>query len=620
MPRVHKYEHKSIDMQKPPTGKAKVEKDPAVGKDGGSRTIKKISKEQAASMEMPTPKAVGLTRTRSSSFSDTLRHTSPSELPAGVDWLSTYDTQRERTIHADPSGQHMEEVYKHHHTEVAREVVDRSNVVDILKKGHEDRIAHLEQWIAALPDDADPHEMLRLAHQLQLTRANLDEVTECQEKGQTWSSSGSFRRLLELGKSTADQKYIPGCVNLRSHKVVENGEVTTAVNRSGAISDYRNGATNLKEMKELRDELALVNDMDFVTPQQWDVVHRGLHKFQVFDNIEDLKATLDKSITERQWVLENQALQDLTIHFSQKEASDGGLAAWARGQESISFSRVSMLDGVKPARQDGEFVLDEKNQMEDMTAIYNDVLDGKEIVFDGTGPFLDPTGKIHMPFNVQDETGVALTKPLDVTYFNISAQGNIKNEGPQKAINARAMDRLTAKVDSRCEALIEQSRLADAAALQRRLQTLKRYLDHGMRDGFDGAEEAAMLLIDTNCLLSANCFSGKDRTGELLALITFNQLKGAARRMGLQGEKKKAWLAKCGRKTMSKNGLACRIVADNTGHKALKLSVPRIKVLHSTRAVDYLKGVAQRLKLFIGAAATFVVPAGNMGDDQLWAA
>lgn len=608
---------------------AEVKKGPKEEKKTKSKRVTKDvkpsrAKDMAPKLQKEIIPKLGKMSKMESSFSDSVRHTNAAEMPGGSDWLNEYDNRASIQIHATQQGQKMQEVYTYHGEEVAREVADRTDVVSILKQSHMDRIAHLETRLQELKGTGNSEMIQTLSRQLELTRANLTEVDKAQENGQTWAASGSYRRLLENveTKEEAHEKYMPTCVNLRTQKVIEGILETSAINRSGAISDYRHGATNLKEMQELRETLDTMNSISDMTPAQQNLARVIVPGFSVDGTLDELIGALDQAITDRSWVLENQALQDLTAHFAgmQDRAGDivgRDLGLWVNDQDTVTLGRVSMLDGIKPPIDDGSFVLNEKNQMLDMEAIY-ETLQGKQLVFDGRGPFLDDEGKVHLPFKLKDANGDPVVKKLDVVYFNISAQGNIKNEGPQLAINARAMELLYDKVDKRCNELVAEGRLNDADALSGRMRTLEKYLAEGPEDGFDTAEEAAMLLVDCGSLLSINCFSGKDRTGLLAELITNNRLKSVARDLELKGNSRKALMARWGRQAMGREGLACRIVADNTGHKALKLSVPRVRLLVGGRVADYLMGIKTRIEMLGNATATFISKAGQTGEAQLW--
>ncbi|MDP1835180.1 MAG: hypothetical protein Q8K75_04540 [Chlamydiales bacterium] len=544
------------------------------------------------------------------SFRSAVRHTSPEQMPFEPDVLEKAEAETRTNLHSSTRGKILEATFNVESRAVAKEVVSRTDVLSTLQKGHAHRLKHLEKYIQSHPNDQAAKTVR------DLTVANLREVTTAIGGGATWAASGSYRRLLASSSSVeeAHQKYIPACVNLRTQTVIEDGITTSNINRSGAISDYRNGATNLGELKELQQFLRKCSRKFDLSEHQWNLL--GLEP-QKGRTLLELRGKIDSIVAERQWVLENQALQDLAAHLSSR--SDESLKHFLNSQGPINYSRVSMLDGIKPPVKDGDFVLNEANQMLDMKEIYA-VLDGKEIVFDGQGPFMDPEGKIHMPFKANDNRGKVISKTLNVIYFNISAQGNIANTGHQAAINVAALHKLRPLVESTAEALLVDGRPDDAEALLQRYGKLTATLRDGVSDGFDTAELAAMLAVDVGALLSINCFSGKDRTGLLAATITFNRLKTSLYAQGIRGSKAQSILSQWGRDLMSDTSCACLVVKDNTGYSALKISVFGTKLLFRGNAFDRMRGTSKRVMGLGKALSTFVTSPGESGDEQLWAA
>lgn len=541
---------------------------------------------------------VGHSKARESQLLGSLE--SPKSLPESgliedVFWLEEYETTAETNLHAPIQGEYMENAYRFKGQEIGKETVKRSNVIATLKKGYEDKIAYLKGQLESV--DRSPTQKEQISLQMINEMRNLEKVEKCDQKQETWAASSSYRRLLEHSETLdeAHENYIPACVNLRTQQVFVEGEIKSSFNRSGAVSDYRHGHTNLVEMGEAYSRLT---------------ADAGLASKDSLNASEPIRAELRKKIEERREVCVTQALQDLSDHFTQLAHGDFKALLQA---EAVVYGRVSMLDGLKPGRKDGDFVLNEKNQMLDMQVTY-EYLNGKTLVFDGTGPFVDLENNIHIPVVISNEDKIAVSKPLQTIYFNISTQGNIENEGPQQKINERALEQMRSAVQKACLALVKSGDHDKAQALESRLQSLSKALGEGgkVSNGFKSAEVASLILQEIGALLSINCFSGKDRTGLLAEMLALNYLKNELARLGVKEKSIKVTVAKWGRQTMAPDGLASKVVKDNTGFRTLKVTPAKLPVLKG------VLGTVSRVALLTSAVSTFVLKPGDTGGGQLW--
>ena len=524
--------------------------------------------------------------------------TSTARIREGLDELNEMDRP---TVGSPEKGREIGDTFTLDGRTIGTETATRSDTVSAAIKSLTDRKAHLEDRLRHNPDN------IRLQRQYQNTVNQLAQAREIQDSGGTWAGSSSYRqhitRFPTLQK--AWESYVPLVVNHRIQKVRNAlGQVVSSLNRSGAIHDYRHGHTNLQELRELK---GLFNQKALLSLQQMDTLNRmdpNIVNEYIQGNFAKASELLDGQIIDRQLILENQALQDLAAHFE-------GLSPEELQQlpPEVVFGRMSMLNGHnKPKKSEG-FELNEANQMRDMAAIYGDLQD-KKLVFDGKGPYLDQNGLIHMPFKAAGPGGEPLVRDFKPIFFNMSAQGNIKNEGPQQPINAEAYRSLSSRVLERCDQL---DRLGTpeakqkAAQMRQQLLYIGKELEKGVTDGFELAEQTTLLLQDLGAKISINCFSGKDRTGLLAALVTFKHLKdGLAGLNPAIGDRKTlSTLGKFGRQLMSVTGTAARVVEDNTKFTALKLSVFNIKLLNVGTRSQKLLGVAVRLNELYAAGATF---------------
>lgn len=535
--------------------------------------------------------------------------TTAAHLREGLDELNEMDRA---SVGSAEKGKEIGDTFTLDGRTIGTETATRTDTVSAAIKSLTDRKAHLEERLKDHPEDT------RLHRQYHNTVNQLAEAEDIQSRGGTWAGSSSYRthitRFSTLEK--AWERYVPLVVNHRVQKVRNaSGQVVSSLNRSGAIHDYRHGHTNLQELRMLKGILAR---KDILSPAQQETLNRldpNIVKTYFQGNQSEAWELLDAQIIDRQLILENQALQDLAAHFDgMSQAELENLPA------EVLFGRVSMLNAYNKPTKTEKFELNEANQMRDMAAIYGD-LQGKQLVFDGKGPYLDEQGMIHMPFKAGSE-GKPLVRDFKPIYFNISAQGNIRNEGPQQAINTAAYRSLHSHVLTRCNQLDlgTPEEKQKAAKMRERLQYIGKELEKGVTDGFELAEQTALLLQEMDAKLSINCFSGKDRTGLLAALVTFKHLKD-----GLEGlnppigdRKTLSTLGKFGRQLMSVSGTAARIVEDNTKFTALKLSVFNIKLLNIGTHSQKLLGVALRLNELYAAGATFFTTGkGEIGTGHV---
>jgi hypothetical protein len=326
---------------------------------------------------------------------------------------------------------------------------------------------------------------------------------------------------------------------------------------------------------------------------------------------------LDEHIVDRANVLENQALQDLSLHFQSMTAEEIN-----QTPPEVLFGRVSLLNGFNPAKQGKGWEINERNQMLDMAAIYND-LSGKTLVFDGKGPFVDDEGRVHLPQEALDAQGAPLTRTFKPLYFNISAQGDIRNEGPQKEINAKAFGELQKLVTERHLQLLDAGDTQGAQRLWDNLVFVKSQLDKKVTDGVELAEQVVLLLQEVNSKVSINCFSGKDRTGLLAAQITHVHLGRELRRRpsDLEPNRIRKILGRWGHQLMRTSGIACKVVEDNTKFRALKLTLDvSNKLLSIGTRMQRVIGTKKKVEQVYHAGLTFVLAEGpgTLGQGMIF--
>lgn len=144
---------------------------------------------------------------------------------------------------------------------IGTQEVRRVDTLPIAATRLADRIRSLQDTKKRALTEADQNSIQCELNSLQ---SQLDHVRTQGKRG--WNPSGAFRAAIkdywEADPKTepyerwasAAGKHIPAAVNLRTH-AVKVGEVTKEVVRYGAATDLRNGFTNLRELKEISNNL-----------------------------------------------------------------------------------------------------------------------------------------------------------------------------------------------------------------------------------------------------------------------------------------------------------------------------------------------------------------------------
>jgi hypothetical protein len=397
----------------------------------------------------------------------------------------------------------------------------------------------------------------------------------------TWVTANQLREDFSGYQNQSPEcHYIPAIVNSRIHRITtETDEL--AIHRSGAISYLLDGSTNLIDLKagameHWKEQFAADTFIEFhqkareYLNKRWD---RRL--YSVLNAIEKRKQALDDQMV--QYVA-----HQVEAHLG--EIADSSRSTVTRLTRTIQLTQISLLNPLKNSKERSGLQISERNQMLDMEAIFQD-FDGKQIQFsDVTAPFM--VGDIiHLPLSLlKDPLGKPLSNPditdpftLSCTFFNTSVQGLKVNEGEQKAINQKALKQLQKNLLS-IQTLLEKNPALgpqlniSLTSLQNRFEQLKERLEKG-ETGYALAKDLALLQHAMQGSIGFNCFSGKDRTGYLVALIVAHQLSiQIDQREDLSEMEKKALKRKLERDLMDLEiGLASKVVYQNTGHQALKI-------------------------------------------------
>lgn len=410
-----------------------------------------------------------------------------------------------KQISVPDNGKVIEYEWKFHEFK-AKETVIRASTFVFLKESAEKELAYLEKHSPSLPYRG----MTVEKRKQQLTK----RIFQCQNNFKTrdWATSNYFRDFLRgrsklqsnhpfevrLGtyKQIIEEEYLPASINMRSHFCHISGGDVNVVERIGVISDMSNGFTNLKELKEIKEELeknglskklaTLKNNIQKIATKE---KHKGNKHIEIatayaLDQVKNLTA-LEATIAARRIHLEDQFLQLVMQHVNSSNRLDQ--------LTDFSMIHVGLLCQDKEEIDNTGWNHNEANEMSDMAEIFNEFR-GKSIIFDGTGPFIDEKGNIHVPKQVKNKS---LT--LNPFFVNSSVQGHSKKSKNKTAIdiNLNSFKELKKLLSNHEEILTEMSLIFDK--------------------GNDTSYVTAINLIywarQADLMISTGCLSAKDRTG-----------------------------------------------------------------------------------------------------------
>jgi hypothetical protein len=545
-------------------------------------------------------------------------------------------------LQSKDKGKNIEVEFKDNNGNViAKECAERIDTVDIYKKELESKYNYLEkkakelkQRKKSLPKDS---EEVKSAEQ-DLIRVNnlLIKTKELKEKHSSQKRKWASNNIPMLfnqssSKTEAREKYVPVLGNLRMQTVVDQkNHVVSSITRSAAVTDLSRGSVSLQELKDYSDlrecvygtktaEQALINRYGkesqlkevFAKLNENLAECYGKHifsKFGINGVISD--ENINQIIQERREILQSQVLQDLYVHF-QSNCPQG---------THVFHSRISLLNTCKkPTEQKNGFVLNEKVEALDMKAIY-DEFDGKTIIFDRdcTGPFIDEKEFIHMPAHVAgDVAGDEARKTLHTTFMNVSVQRNMENAGIQKLINDSAVEKIEKWADT-----IREQNGDNSTEIAECLANLKNNLLHlthkDSATAFATVDKFIELMSLMKSHVSVNCYGGKDRTGYVLASVTFRKLEQMVNGIAHS----ETCLSRWGRELLSDTSIAIRVIKDNVGRTVFKLGSFHLHLLStkSGHLLDRLRGVAMRISHYAKLIQVILPPFHKPGSDRLYTA
>lgn len=475
------------------------------------------------------------------------------------------------------------------------EKVERINTLEVAKKIVEAEKKHL----LTLPEK----------NAEKLSRCD-NMLTACRKHPKTWIDSNYFRDHLKAAKSMnsknkeealtaykeAVASYISAPVNYRLHNMTA-GQNSYSVLRTGVMTDLTNGYTDLQELEEiLQSESSKstgkqpknrnVMTLDEKKKELNKVIKNHKNKPRIIatatfalEQIADID-TLKKTIELRKEILQRQMLQ-LVLTNTERALKESGKIS----DGNLWIAHLALLNRKTDSIDETGWVHNEEHEIKDMAAIFKN-FDGKKIILDGEGPYIDIEGNVHLPILPDLERGDPAIIHLNTLFFNTTVQGHEKNDGIQKDINDEGMRKLKRYFKGQLPESYEKK-------IINRLNKESTYRL---------AEDMLYELMDTKIQCSVGCLSAKDRTGFVCARLAYRLAKkhfddtAKSAQKECHIAKKKQILDQFKLHPLSKSNPAAKVVYDNTGIHLLKvtpLQLPGLK--NSPARLKYYKKQAKEL-------------------------
>jgi len=443
----------------------------------------------------------------------------------------------------------------------AYDIVTRENCLDR-------DILYLEKTVDYLQVEAkkikDVDQQNQIQKEIEFYQTELGKSKTYRKNNKDWVDSNYFRDLISsCSKFTkAVKEYISVPVNMRYQELEVAGERSVGLYRVGVMSDMRNGWVSLKDLKEFDKlegkERAQAISKKIVEIEAYIYSHNLKAKKDnklesansaktELESIKTEPALLAGIIADRRRNLQKQMIQ-LVVGQVEKNPTmlTGG---------KFTMVHVSLLNQKKQVLDKTGWYHNEKAEIEDMQEIFEE-FKGKKLIFDGTGPYIGADG-IHLPQEIAEgAAGTVKTLELDTYFFNISVQGNTKNNDFQLENNIKQLDKLMKNHPDLFPKNLEKD-----FDLDERLRS-----EH-VSSGYPLAEAFLVRLLHTKKLaVSTGCLSAKDRTGMVCGRLMQRFLRTHHKdwERGTPYEKG----------ILDSNRNATKVVAENTPHfRVLKVNV-----------------------------------------------
>lgn len=326
-----------------------------------------------------------------------------------------------------------------------------------------------------------------------------------------------------------------------------------------------------------------------------------------------------KLIEEKKRFTNDQMLQLVTAQINSKAS----LLPNVKNNAPLIMTQLSLLNEKKATVHKTGLIMDEGRMITEMSDTFKR-FEGKKVIFDGKGPFIDEQGNIHS----EKKLLLANNKPKQLTlkplFTNFTVQRNTTNGKIQREINRTSLNNLHKEMDilyhqkhtelttlkklnntdpKKLEALEQEfQKLKDLKVKLTAIQTklANNQSNYGIAcDYFPLLVEFTRLRQGPDALMvsGVNCFSGKDRTG-IVAAVTVHRsgVKPAVQKLESDPKEQRKIISGYAHRILYDPGsIGAQVLSENTGttiYKVSSLIIPEVSDSITTvwrRMVEYPK-------------------------------
>lgn len=514
-------------------------------------------------------------------------------LPDPIDQLNAPEIKLQKQT--DNEGKKISDSFKFNDLDFGREEIDRIDTVPDIIKISEIKIKYYNSLVQSLTTEKtkilEANKLKNINEQIDLYKSRINfaeknienaksRLNDSENTRNTWLDSNTFRKLLGIiiGSFKRKAEFMPsGAVNLRVHSYTDAKKHRKAFLRGAVICDWRNGWTNLAEMKEM------VRDPAKAEAKKTEIITQK-NKLKKYEQIESANHALEEltqenlslSLESRRQFLEDQMLQLISTHVSENQS------AVTDNWNTLDLVHLALLNPKKYEIDKNGWAHIEENQIRDMAEIFKE-FDGRKVIFDGKGPYIDKEGNIHSDKKPSD--GYPNELILNTIFINISVQGTVENTEAQREINEPGFNKLKKLIETRGPLVQPETHTLFKKVLDA--------IDHG-ESNFWVAEEFSDVMLQLNLATGIHCASGKDRTGFVSARVVQRLLaRTINNNANLTAKQKTKLKNKFAHEILNFNKPAALVVKDNTNIIILKISpftLPGFEggILNPLRRIKYL--------------------------------
>lgn len=313
------------------------------------------------------------------------------------------------------------------------------------------------------------------------------------------------------------------------------GEFTLA--RMGAIYDYKDPANTIRELRAFLDEgpgsEALSEEINM--RKALIAQFKKERKKNSAKKVEALKKSLiplllikkgkieeaERFINDKQRFTDDIMLQYIAAQLESQHEFLPNIeheGTFVLSHLSMLNEKKSLLYNYEPAVHGSGLIMDEGRFIIEMADTFKR-FEGKTVIFDGTGPFIDEEGNVHAAEEHLQENGEPKELTINPIFVNFTVQRDTTNASIQREINSENIDKLSLELSLLHDQAVDEAEIEKIQLLQKELSLVLQQLENN-KSNYEVACNFFPILLKFSQLRhesllpvsGASCFSGKDRT------------------------------------------------------------------------------------------------------------